>query len=155
MRKIVKDTDKKYVVVKEPLYDFVRLRKSDSIEILNLLILWEGNNLRKGYDAMIYFNREDKNSRTRFFAMVQHNGILKIHKCTYPESLDFPWYEIPLFEVDEEKKSIKNIKNHWSELLINLKNRAKLDLSKKLTLSDMRYLCWKYCEDPSHLFLPV
>jgi hypothetical protein len=45
-----------YVVVFDPELDFCRLRRADSEDIAGQEILWSGNGLRAGYDAMIRLN---------------------------------------------------------------------------------------------------
>lgn len=154
MRKLVRESNRKYVVVKEPDYTFSRLRKSDNNDIKNLLVLWEGNNLRKGYDAMIEINKEEKSSRTRFFVKVQNSGVLKVLKCEYPDLLEYPWYEVSFCEAENTSKSTELIKKNWECAILRLKNKEKISYSKKITLSDLRYLCWKHKEDPELFFLP-
>lgn len=151
-RRVIK-TNCKYVVVKESEYSFARLRRADSNEIQSLVILWEGNNLRKGYDAMIEINKEDKVSKLRIYAMVKSTGELRISTCYFPAQMGKPWQEISSFHLSDEKKVINSIKKSWTDKLNSLKQLAEIELTKKVTLADMRYLCWKYHNDPNLLFL--
>lgn len=47
-----------YVVVLDKERDFCRLFRSDSLELPSSDVLWSGNGLRNGYNAMIRLNKE-------------------------------------------------------------------------------------------------
>lgn len=151
MKKLVKHSYRKYVVVKENEFPFCRLRRSDAIEIANLQILWEGSNIRSGYNAMIRINNENKEAKKRIFAIVNSKGNLIVKECQYPDFLGKPWQEI--FNINLEEGFEKKIVWDWNNKLLNLKRKADLDDKIKLSANDIKYLCWKYKEEPTHLFL--
>jgi hypothetical protein len=150
--KLVKNSSNKYVVVKENDFQFCRLRRTDNPEIGHLKSLWEGNNLRTGYNAMIKINNENKEAKKRVFAIVNTKGNLIFKECIYPDKIEKPWQEIFNIQLDENYKKV--IKDHWKKKLETLKQKAQIGHSSKLSINDIRYLCWKYKEDPNNLFLP-
>lgn len=128
--------DRRYVVVKEPDFAWCRLRLADSPDVSGLQVLWEGNGLRAGYDAMIRLNKDMK--PTKLYHVSQKGRAFRVTKEPQPET----WKHLQVLSSYEAAREF--VKEARKKLLHDLRE-AGVEVGQQMpgvTVADVQYLDW-------------
>lgn len=135
-----------YIVVLDKELNFCRLFRSDSEDIPAGEILWNGDGLRHGYDAMIRLNKERKPVQSYFVCAATRRG-----RVTYSVKKSDPGegYEILCIKNEfklaaQEVKSLRAKAEQEREKMFGLMKRVGISSKRipKFTEKDLRYIDW-------------
>lgn len=142
---------KNYIVIYDKGKDFCRLFRSDSDDLISGEILWSGDGLRNGYDAMIRLNKERKPITTYFvceFTSKKGHKYYRVLKNTPDKNSVHVATKHIYAEATQESKRRNAIEkekqeNERKELLFIMERVGiKGKRVPKFTDSDLRYIDW-------------
>lgn len=140
-----------YVVLLDVEKDFCRLFRSDSIDLPTGDILWSGDSLRHGYDAMIRLNKERRPVEVYSVCSTESkNGrkVFRICKGHPKQELDVlsihSEYVLAREEIKKLTKERDELEKAKREYCLAVMRRVGIESKRipKWTPSDLKYIAW-------------
>jgi hypothetical protein len=155
----------RYVLILDKDRDFIRVFRADCPMRPAWPALWEGNGLRRAYDAMVKLNKDRRPAVCYFVCSVRNASgaaVYRIFKSTHPLLWECISIQTPYKAAVEEAKRLRGLEKNRltaartekraereairaeNEVMLARLRRAHVVSKKvpKLTAKDIRYLEW-------------